>query len=106
MERDLVSSINRRDASLLADRIVYMDELWYDGELTAKLTDDTPATRSDRAWLIGQIAAGTPGLHFDGCPADADWDGFFQHIRAEILARRAPRTPSVRVAETPCGMVV
>jgi hypothetical protein len=106
MDAGIADTINRRDAWRVA---LHLDDLdgrpWHLGiEADAFLS---PACGSgEKAWLFGALAANVPGLHFDGDPADCDWDGLFSHFRAEILARRDPKTPPARAAEThPCGVV-
>lgn len=95
MDAGIVDSINRRDAALIADKVAILDDLWYEGQLAAAFLSSQNA---DRAWLLGQMAPGIPGLRFDGAPADCDWDNLFSHIRAEILARRDPQSPLARAA--------
>lgn len=77
---------------------------WYDRSLADTLASQDRATHPNRAWLVGFLAARTPGVDFDGQPQDCDWDNLFSHFRAEILARRDPKAPSVR-DKAPCGMV-
>jgi len=78
---------------------------WYAVSIADTLMGTNDATDADRAWLVGLIAHGTPGLDFDGCPADWDWENFYSHMRAEILARRDPQTPPAVPAETrPSGV--
>lgn len=62
------------------------------------LMSDDPRKRPDQAWLISALAARVPGIRFDGCPADADWDNMICHLRAEIEARRA-RNPKALLRE-------
>lgn len=107
MDAGIADTINRRDVQLIAERFDEIDEQWGDGSYwqVSKMADtlmgEGPATTADRAWLVGALAACTPGVHFDGAPAGCDWDNLFMHFRAEILARRDPKTPSVHAAETP-----
>lgn len=77
---------------------------WFYRPIADTLASQEPDKNSDRAWLVGFLAARTPGVDFDGQPQDCDWNNLFSHFRAEILARRDPQAPSVRDM-TPCGMV-
>jgi len=115
MDAALASSINRRDARLIAEHLDALDtrlssdrKPWYLGPMGRAFIEDEncASANSYRAWLIGKHAWRIPDLYFDGAPADADWDDLFAHLRAEILARRAPQTPHAKVAETRLGVVV
>ena len=112
MDASLANDINRRDARLIAERF---DEIvrvwpalgeWAEGSIADTLMSEDAARASDRAWLVGALAACTPGLYFDGDPADCDWENLYSHLRAEILVRRALNPPCVRAPETPGAMVV
>lgn len=107
MDASLANDINRRDARLMAE---YLDR--YDAEyllpgqpewaesITADMVmTDNPEGAAARAWFVGTLGARTPGVYFDGAPADCDWDNLYSHLRAEIAARRAPQPPSVRAPE-------
>lgn len=119
MDFGVADTINRHVARIIAARLDQVDadmdrgirnpanlRPWHSSPLADVLMAETPGGRSDRAWLIGQLAARTPDVAFDGTPADADWDNLFSHFRAEILARRDPDSSPARVAEIPArGMV-
>jgi hypothetical protein len=117
MDAGIADTINRRDARLMALRLDTLDQEtylnyfsgvstpWYRSPMADTLMGENAATNSDRAWLVGLLAASTAHLAFDGTPADCDWDNLFTHLRAEILARRDPQTPPVREAEIPVRMV-
>lgn len=102
MDSAIADTLNRLDAQKIADKVAILDDLWYEGKLAATFLG---TQNPDRAWLVGRMAPGIPGLHFDGAPADCDWENLFNHLRAEILARRDPQNPPVRRVETPCEMV-
>jgi len=106
MDAGIADTLNRRDAQLFAARISLLDQELTGATVTAALLSDSPDTRSYRAWLVGRLAPHTPGLRFDGEPADGDWDNLFSHIRAEILARRTRDQNPPPVRDQPlCGMV-
>jgi hypothetical protein len=118
MDAGIVDTINRRDVELIAARLDRIDadlderwpgigKPWYVGGMAETIMGENDATDGDRAWLVAQLAAGTySGIHFDGHPADEDWENFYTHFRAEILARRDPQTPHARAAEIcPSGVV-
>lgn len=65
------------------------DPRWYNRQFADTLVSDDPKTHANRAWLVGFLAARTPGVDWDGQPSDCDFDNLFSHFRAEILARRA-----------------
>jgi len=109
-------AINRRDVTFMvakldalhhrALKITPAAKPWWNDNMADVIMREDDAIRPDQAWIIGHLAAGIPGIAFDGCPADCDWDNFFQHFRAAILARRDPKTPHAKVAENaPCGVV-
>lgn len=107
MDSDIASAINRQTARLVAE---HLDELdiahanltpWHLAPIAATFLGDNAATNADRAWLFGLVAAGLTAGLWDGEPADADWDGLFSDLRAEIVARRDPRTSLAHVAEIP-----
>jgi len=90
MDAGIADAINRRDAQLIAQRLDTYDDgvigkPWYRRPVADALMGDD---RNDRAWLISAWATRTPGISFDGAPADCDWDNLFAHFRAEILSRR------------------
>jgi hypothetical protein len=113
MDAAIADTINRQDAQKVAaflDRFgVEFDgpNSWYYG-VEASALMSTHLTSGEMAWLFARLAAGVPDLHFDGNPADADWDNMFTHFRAEIQARRdrAPKTPPAPAAKTQLGCVV
>lgn len=98
MDAGVADTLNRHVVQLITARMDAVDiELgymtiapWYRSAVSDTLMGEGPATQADRAWYVGQIAARTPGLDFDGEPADCDWDNLFSHFRAEIMARREP----------------
>jgi len=118
MDAGIADTINRRDVQLIVAQLDSIDAglrdgtpgaAWYRSDwgpwhlapIASTLLCEGPATAADRAWLVGTLAARTPGVNFDGNPAECDWENLFAHFRAEILSRRDPQTPSVHVAETP-----
>lgn len=119
MDAGIVDTINREDARKITARLDGIDaELgyptiapWYLAPMSRTLLGG-PGREADRAWFVGQLAALTPGVRFDGFPADCDWDNFYGHLQAEILARRCrtadcdPETPPAEAAETQLGCVV
>lgn len=113
MDAGIADTLNRQVAQLVTQRLDVNDELmadhltgpWYRSPIADTLMGDNDATSTDRAWLIGAFAARTPGVTFDGDPADCDWENLFSNFRAEILARRDPQAHPVRAAESPCEMV-
>lgn len=103
MDAGIADTINRRDARLIADRVYLADAFTGDtGLADVFLSDD----RARKAWLLGRMAPGIPGLSFDGAPADADWDSLFSNIESLILIRRDPKPPHARSAATRPGVVV
>lgn len=114
MDAGIADTVNRHVVQLIVRRLDSTDEAlgydrdcpWYRAPLGSILLSDRPDSNGDRAWLVGQLATRTPGVDFDGEPADCDWDNLFSHFRAEILARRDPKTPHSASAETrPAGVV-
>jgi hypothetical protein len=112
MDAGIADTINRRDAQLITAQLDGNDlgmptpEIrWPHGPMADTLMSDRPDSNGDRAWLVGQLAARTPGVAFDGSPADCDWDNLYSHLRAEILARRDPTAASAHAAETPVLVV-
>lgn len=109
MDAGIADTINRRDVELVARKLDGLDSFfsnetpWYQGVFADTVVAGSIAP--DRAWLFTILATGTPGVAFDGTPADADWENLFSHFRAEILARRDPQAHPVRAAESPCEMV-
>lgn len=103
----IADTLNRHAAQLIARQLDSVDRSlaligitpWAFSPIAETLMGENATTSGDRAWLVGLLAARTPGLDFDG-PADADWENLISHLRAEILARRGPRTPSVREADS------
>lgn len=113
MDAGIADTINRHVAQLIAQQLDTVDaELgivfvpWQHSALADTLMGDNDSTGGDRVWLIGSFAARTPGVDFDGIPADCDWENLFSHFRAEILTRRDPKPPHARTAEFhPCVVV-
>lgn len=109
MDSGIVDTINRHVVRLITEHLDRVDidlcpredGAWYQVSLADTLMGTNDATDADRAWLVGILAYDTPGLDFDGDPADCDWDNLLSHFRTEILARRDPKTPTVHAAETP-----
>lgn len=109
MDAGIADTLNRHVVQLMVAQLDLFDiDLcateegpWYRVSIADTLMGTNDATNADRAWLVGIIAHATPGLDFDGHPADCDWDNLFSHFRAEILSRRDPQSPPVRAAETP-----
>lgn len=102
MDAEIADTTNRRDAWRIAKHLDLLDYFcgirgnktpaagapWYRSNMAETLLADGPDTNSDRAWLLGALAIKTPGLTFDGVPADCDWPGMFSWIRFEITCRR------------------
>lgn len=113
MEAGIADTINREDARRIAEHLdLYDIDLcptehgpWYLTTAADVMLKTDDFTGSDRAWLTGVFAAATPGLYFDGNPADCDWENLYEHLRVQIRARRDLESPSVCAAETPRGMV-
>jgi hypothetical protein len=114
MDAGIADTLNRRAVQAM---VAHLDKFdidlcanetgpWYATRIADTLMGTNDATNADRAWLVGVIAQSTPGLDFDGHPADCDWENFYSHLRAEILARRDPKTPPAVPAETRSGGVV
>lgn len=122
MDAGTADTINRHVAELITTHLDYMDrevralpelaELpfankgWQHSGIALTLMGENDANDGERAWLIGLLAARTPDVAFDGHPADCDWDNLFSHFRAEILARRDPKTPHAVAAQSAvaCGV--
>jgi len=108
MDAGIADTLNRHVVQLITRQLDAVDaELgysliapWHRSPIADTLMGDGPADNADRAWFVGHLAARTPGIDFDGQPADCDWDNLFSHFRAEITARRDPQTPSVREADS------
>lgn len=115
MDAGIADAINRRDVALIVARLDSLDlpqyrlssvQPWYLRAEADALMSTDDRTRPDRAWIVGTFAAGIPGIAFDGCPADCDWDSMFNAFRAAILARRDPKTPPAKAGvDHPCGVV-
>ena len=112
MDAGIADTLNRHVVLLITkhldaiDRGMPVPEIrWPTSAMADTLMSDGPDSNGDRSWLVGFLAARTPGIDFDGLPADCDWDNLFSHFRAEILSRRDPKLPSVRAAQSPCEMV-
>jgi hypothetical protein len=108
----IADTINRHVARKIAAHLDSVDlgmpiaEIrWQHSAMAESLAGENKTSDGDRAWLVGFIAARVPDVAFDGTPADSDWENLFSHLRAEIVARRDPKSPLVRAAQTPCGMV-
>jgi hypothetical protein len=106
MNAGIADTLNRHVAQLITRQLDVNDGLmadhlsgpWYASPIADTLMGANETTDGERAWLIGMFAARTPGVDFDGHPADCDWENLFSHFRAEILARRDPQTPCVGAA--------
>jgi hypothetical protein len=116
MNAGIASTINRHVAELITRQLDINDQglaglgtltgPWHLSPIADTLMGDNDSSDGDRAFLIGLFAARTPGVNWDGHPADCDWEDLFSHFRAEVLARRNPKTPPADEAETPlCGVV-
>lgn len=113
MDAGIADAVNRRTVRSIVEHLDVMDiDLcatedgpWYSVSLADTLLGTNDATDADRAWLVGILAATTPGITFDG-PADEDWENFYSYMRAEILARRDPKSPHAATVETPRRVVV
>lgn len=115
MDAGIADTINRRDAQLIARKLDAVDMnvalpgvtwlRWPHSAMADTMMAANAATESDRAWLVGALAARTPNVTFDGSPADCDWENFYSHMRAEILARRDPKNPPAVPAEIRPGGV-
>lgn len=120
MDAGIADAINRQTAARISARLDGVDiELrgnmllpgqlkpWHIGPMADTLMGENDAKDADRAWLVGTLASNTPDVHFDGGPADEDWENLFSHFRAEILARRNPRDPSAPSVrdQSLCGIV-
>jgi len=102
LNRHVVQLITRRLDQIDSGMDIEPDRRWQFCHMAGSfMGENDSVSDGDRAWLFGMLAARTPGVDFDGHPADCDWENLFSHFRAEILARRDPKTPSVRVAESP-----
>lgn len=116
MDAGTADTINRLDVALLVAHLDALDtrltrltgdrKPWHLGPFGEAFLSDHPSDSSYKAWLIGRHAWRIPDLHFDGAPADCDWDNFFGHVRTAILTRRADRNPPATEAENRCGSVV
>lgn len=113
MDTGIVDTINRRWAALFAAHLDSIDtglgftrQPWHTSPIAASLMGENDATDADRAWLVGSLSACAADLDIEGCPADADWENLFSHIRAEILARRESGNPTSRVSEIEPSQVV
>ena len=114
MDAVIADTINRRDVTIICARLDALDlpkykathGPWYLSPMADVLLSEDDSTRSQRAWIVGQLAVNARGIAFDGCPADCDWDNLFQHFRDAIRARRDPKTPPARTGvDHPCGVV-
>lgn len=112
MDAAIADTINRRDVKLMTARLDAVDLLglgeihWHWQPFADTMLSEDPAKRPDQAWIVGAAANGIPCVHFDGAPADCDWENLFSHFRAEILARRDPDSSPAHVAETPARSMV
>jgi hypothetical protein len=113
MDAGIADTLNRHAARLIAEHLDGVDTRlplvrlpWYMRRAVDVFFSPHASDNGYRAWLIGRDAARTPGIDFDGTPADCDWENLFSHFRAEILARRDPQTPPAGMAETLPGSVV
>lgn len=107
MDAGIADMLNRQAARMVARNMDRLDTAWgntvpwYRAGLSETFLASNDATDSDRAWYFGVLAARTPGIDYDGTPADCDWENLFSHFRAEIEARRDPQSHSARAAEIP-----
>lgn len=116
MDAGTADVINRRDVTLMVARLDALDlpkykathGPWHLSPMADTLMSDDDKTRPDRAWIVGRLAANLPGIAFDGCPADCDWDNLFQHFRDAITARRNadPKSPHGQTGVVPLAEVV
>jgi hypothetical protein len=114
MDAGIADTLNRQVVKLITSHLDAVDVAlcaredgpWYRVSLADTLMGTNDATNADRAWLVGVLASGTPGVDIDRVPADFDWENLFAHFRAEIEARRGPQTPPAHPAESrSCGVV-
>lgn len=113
MDAGVADTLNRIDAQLMARKMDSADRFqqirrpfltaWYTRHYADMIVANAPQSRADIAWFIGTLAGRTPDVQFrDGIPAgDADWDNLISHFRAEILARRDPKSHPACAAEIP-----
>jgi hypothetical protein len=114
MDQGIVDTINRRDVTIITARLDALDlpkyrsthGPWYLGPMADILMSEDDATRSQRAWIVGQIAVNARGIAFDGDAAGGDWDNLFSHLRDAIATRRDPETPQGEAAEFRHAVVV
>lgn len=97
---DIAAVLNDRDAATLAR---YLDETfeavegvarWHDadsGVVSVIYTDEDWGKEAliTMCWIARD--AGYP-LHFDGAPADDDWDGFRSALAREVTKRSDPQS--------------
>lgn len=108
MDAGIADTINRQTAKLIASYLDAIDKTysfspWHLAPIADTFMGDNDSTDTDRAWLVGTIAtqasrknlAETETIRWDSYPADGDWDNLFANLRAEVRARRDPKTPSV-----------
>jgi hypothetical protein len=115
MDATIADAINRRDVALICARLDALDlpqyrlstvRPWHLGSEADALMSTDDRIRPDQAWIVGRLAAGIPGIAFDGSPADCDWDNLLQHFRNAISARRDPKTPHGQDGYAPLAEVV
>lgn len=107
MDAGIADTLNRRTARLIAENLDQLDKQWasVNGDpwplaiIAHTFMGENASTPDDIRWYVGVVAAGTPGLDWDGEPADCDWGSLLSSLRAEILARRAPEAPHSAAAE-------
>lgn len=104
MDAAVADTINRLDAQRIAARLDRLDQVtddelpWYRRTAASQMLAERNSSVS--AWLLGAWAFQTPGIAFDGAPADCDWDNLFSHFRAEIQKRRDTDASTSQTAET------
>lgn len=108
MDAGIADTLNRHVVQLITKQLDTIDMgmpipevRWPTSAMAETLMSAAPDSNGDRAWLVGFLAARTPGVDFDGHPADCDWDNLFSHFRAEIMARRDPQAHPAHAAEIP-----
>lgn len=114
MDAGIADTLNRRDVVIITARLDALDlprytgthGPWHLGPMADILMSDDDATRSQRAWIVGQITLNARGIRFDGEPAGGDWDGMFRYLREAIASRRDPKIPHGEAATNRLAGVV
>ncbi len=120
MDAGIAATINDRTARAIANHLDLLDWFcgivgdetteagtpWQRTKMADRFMDEKAVSNGERAWLLGALAVKTPGVDFDGIPADCDWEGIFATFRAEIAARRGPKTPHGQSGCAPLAGVV